>query len=79
MDQAFEPVRRYGRYDPRVLEVIARTVQSILSDVQRRFGDQVDVTPLVDQLRQMRTELDLLATVADRERVRSVLDEVLDG
>lgn len=78
VEQAFEPIRRYARSDPRVLEVIARTIQSIISDVHRRFGAAVDVEPLTAQLRMMWAEADELATEEDRRRVRSVLRETIN-
>jgi len=77
VDLAFEPTRRHGRNDPRVLEVIARTIHSVIDDAERRFDDPL-VEPLLDQIRLMESELDQLATEADRERVQLAITDILD-
>ncbi|MEZ5376364.1 MAG: DUF2254 domain-containing protein [Acidimicrobiales bacterium] len=76
VEQAFEPVRRYARQDPRVLEVIVGVLESIIEDCHRRQGDEADVRPLIRQLELMSDELGELATSEDRRRVGAALARV---
>ncbi len=77
VEQSFEPVRRFARQDPRVLEVIVQTVESVMEDARRRYGDEAGLAPLVRQLELMGDELDELQTAEDQRRVRSALQRVL--
>ncbi len=77
VEQSFEPVRRYGRHDPRVLEVIVETIESIIDDSRRRAGGDTEIEPLVRQLRLMYGEIGELVTEEDRRRVRARLARVL--
>ncbi len=76
VDAAVEPIRRYARTEPRVLEVLARMIVGVVDDAERRFGDP-DVSAMIRQLELMRVELDELVTAEDRRRLGGVLDEML--
>ena len=73
VDLAIEPIRRFARLDPRVLEVLVRTLVGVRDDARRRF-EEPDVGALDHQLELMAAEIDQLETEEDRRRVRDVLE-----
>lgn len=75
VDLAVEPIRRCARTDPKVLEVLARTIVGVRDDIRRRTDDP-DVSALHRQLDLMRQELDELETAEDRRRVGELLDAI---
>ncbi len=77
VDAAVEPIRRYARTEPRVLEVLARMIVGVVDDSERRFDDP-DVSAMIGQLELMRDELDELVTEEDRRRLGELVDQLLE-
>jgi uncharacterized membrane protein len=77
VDLAIEPIRRCARKEPRVLEVLIRTIVGVRADARRRFEDP-NVGALSHQLDLLRNELHLLQTEEDRRRVSALLDDIDD-
>lgn len=75
VDLAIEPIRRYGRSDPRVLIGLIRTLEGVRVDAERRF-DAPDTAALQAQIDLIEAEIGELATDADRRRVLAALAEV---
>lgn len=80
VDLAFEPIRRYGRSDHRVLSTLVQTVYSIIQDVDRAASDSEQrsgTVALWSQIALVSEEVDQLETAEDRRRLKAVVDPIL--
>lgn len=76
IDAAIEPLRRYARTEPRVLETIVRTLAMVRATVDATGHTSADLSGIDDQLQAIASELDALETPADRRRVVEALRDV---
>lgn len=80
VDLAFEPIRRYGRSDHRVLSTLVQTMNSIIQEVERGTPNSEHrggTMALWDQIALVHEEIDQLATAEDRRRLREIVDPIL--
>lgn len=76
VDAAIEPIRRYARSEPVVLQTIIRTLATVRDTAESRCGAEIDTSGIDHQLAMIRTSLNLMETDEDRARVEAALDEV---
>ena len=76
VDAAVEPIRRYARTEPVVLQTLIRTLATVRDAARSECTAHVDVSSLDVQLEAIAASLDLMDTDEDRRRVQAVLDEV---
>ena len=76
IDAAIEPIRRYARTEPVVLQTLIRTLDTVRDTAQSQCEEPIDVSGIEYQLEMIADSLDLMTTSEDRQRVRDALDEV---
>lgn len=79
VDAAIEPIRRYARAEPVVLQTMVRTLATVRDTAQARCVTRVDVSGIDYQLEMIAESLHLMKTDEDRHRVQLALDEVATG
>lgn len=80
VDLAFESIRRYGRSDHRVLSTLVQTVHSIIQELERVVPEPEQRSAreaLWKQIALAASEIEQLATVEDRRRLRAIVDPIL--
>ncbi len=80
VDLAFEPIRRYGRTDHRVLSTLVQTIHSIIQEVKRVDPDSEQrsgMEALWKQIALATSEIEQLPTVEDRRRLRAIVEPIL--
>lgn len=78
VDAAIEPIRRYARTEPVVLQTIVRTLATVRDTARSQCNAPIDVSGIQYQLDMIAASLDQMTTDEDRRRVQAALDEVAE-
>ncbi len=75
VDSSIEPIRRYARDEPVVLDALVRTLAMVSETAQGQCENRVDIRSIEHQLDQISRSLDQLESSEAKVKVRTALDD----
>ena len=79
VDAAIEPIRRYAKEEPNVLQVLVRTLAGVRDAVAAEADHEVSTIALDAQIELVTRALDELGSAEARDEVREALEEFAEG